>query len=80
LGKWLSYSKFLAQGGYSMATDPSIREDAKDQGREDKFIDEDRMVNEGLGGGEVTEDNGLIEETTTDTMEQPESIKSGVRR
>ncbi|RCX18653.1 hypothetical protein DFP94_106187 [Fontibacillus phaseoli] len=42
--------------------------------REDRFLDIDRMVNEGLGGGNVTLDNGLIEETTTDTMEYPESI------
>lgn len=42
--------------------------------REDLFLDIDRMVNEGLGGGTVTRDNGLIEETTTDTMVYPESI------
>ncbi|WP_410771287.1 hypothetical protein [Fontibacillus sp. BL9] len=44
------------------------------EGREDRFLDIDRMVNEGLGGGNVTLDNGLIEETTTDTMEYAESI------
>lgn len=43
-------------------------------GREERFLDIDRMVNEGLGGGNVTRDNGLIEETTTDTMEYAESI------
>lgn len=42
--------------------------------REEYFLDIDRMINEGLGGGNVTLDNGLIEETTTDTMEYPESI------
>lgn len=41
--------------------------------REDLFLDIDRMVNEGLGGGNVTKDNGVIEETTIDTMEYPES-------
>ncbi|GIP52612.1 MULTISPECIES: hypothetical protein [Paenibacillus] len=48
----------------------------KDQqdGREERFLDIDRMINEGLGGGNVTLDNGLIEETTTDTMEYAESI------
>ncbi len=42
--------------------------------REDYFLDIDRMVNEGLGGGQVTNDNGLIEETTTHTMGFPESV------
>lgn len=41
---------------------------------DDKFLDIDRMVNEGLGGGHVTCDNGLIEESTTDTMDYPESV------
>lgn len=31
------------------------------EGRADYFMDNDRMVNEGLGGGRVTEDNGMIE-------------------
>lgn len=44
------------------------------QGRDDKFMDIDRMVNEGLGGGNVTLHNGLIEETTTDTMDEPETV------
>jgi hypothetical protein len=39
------------------------------EGREDYFMDIDRMVNEGLGGGNVTLQNGLIDESTTDTME-----------
>ncbi|NBD24439.1 hypothetical protein [Paenibacillus glycinis] len=43
--------------------------DKKHEGREDFFMDIDRMVNEGLGGGQVTQHNGLIDETTTDTME-----------
>jgi hypothetical protein len=33
------------------------------------FMDIDRMVNEGLGGGQVSEQNGLIGETTTNTMD-----------
>jgi len=45
------------------------------EGRDDYFMDIDRMVNEGLGGGMVTMHNGLIEETTTDTMDDPESVK-----
>ncbi|MFF2480856.1 hypothetical protein [Paenibacillus sp. NPDC058071] len=49
------------------------------EGRDDYFMDIDRMVNEGLGGGQVTLHNGLIEETTTDTMDldrkNPDSIE-----
>lgn len=37
------------------------------EGRSEYEMDIDRMVNEGLGGGYVTEHNGLIEHTTTDT-------------
>lgn len=37
-------------------------------GRESYDMDVDRMVNEGLGGGNVTEHNGLVDETTTDSM------------
>ncbi|QHW33007.1 hypothetical protein GZH47_20870 [Paenibacillus rhizovicinus] len=43
--------------------------DKKHEGRDDFFMDIDRMVNEGLGGGQVTLNNGLIDESTTDTME-----------
>ncbi|GGD94609.1 hypothetical protein [Paenibacillus nasutitermitis] len=43
--------------------------DKKTEGRDDYFMDIDRMVNEGLGGGQVTLHNGKIEETTTDTMD-----------
>jgi hypothetical protein len=48
--------------------------DAVQQGRGEYFMDIDRMVNEGLGGGYVTLSNGLIEESTTDTMDHPESV------
>ncbi|SFL72272.1 hypothetical protein SAMN03159341_1097 [Paenibacillus sp. 1_12] len=44
------------------------------QGREDYFMDIDRMVNEGLGGGNVTLSNGHIGESTTDTMTYLESV------
>jgi len=40
-----------------------------DEGRKEQEMDVDRMVNEGLGGGQVTLHNGYIGETTTDTME-----------
>lgn len=38
------------------------------EGREEYDMDIDRMVNEGLGGGNVTMHNGLIAESTTDNM------------
>ena len=44
--------------------------DLKHEGRDDYFMDIDRMVNEGLGGGNVTLQNGLIDESTTDTIDQ----------
>lgn len=50
------------------------------EGREDAFMDVDRMVNEGLGGGTVSTDNGLIEETTTDTMDEPNSVLAQINR
>ena len=50
------------------------RTDADYQGQDDYFMDIDRMVSEGLGGGLVTMHNGLIEETTTDTMKGEESV------
>lgn len=42
--------------------------DLRHEGREQYDMDIDRMVNEGLGGGTVTLNNGLIDDTTTDTM------------
>lgn len=39
------------------------------EGRDAYDMDIDRMVNEGLGGGQVTLHNGLVAESTTDTME-----------
>ncbi len=47
------------------------------EGRGDNFMDIDRMVNEGLGGGQVTLQNGLIEETTTDTMNGKDTDTAG---
>jgi hypothetical protein len=60
-----------------MAQDPDM-ENSDLQGRDDNFMDIDRMVNEGLGGGNVTLHNGLIEATTTDTMGDPDSIQEEV--
>jgi hypothetical protein len=39
------------------------------ESRDDLFMDIDRMVNEGLGGGNVTMDNGLIDDSTTEEMD-----------
>ncbi|QAY68155.1 hypothetical protein [Paenibacillus protaetiae] len=49
-------------------TNPEALPDTRHEGREQYYMDIDRMVNEGLGGGTVTLHNGLIEESTTDTM------------
>lgn len=38
------------------------------EGRDAYDMDIDRMVNEGLGGGQVSDQNGLIEESTVHTM------------
>lgn len=51
-----------------------MTKDKDNEGRKEMFIDIDRFVNEGLGGGRVTDDNGLIEDTTTDTMNNAESV------
>jgi hypothetical protein len=48
--------------------------DTTDQGRDERFMDIDRMVNEGLGGGYVTQNNGLIGASTTDTMDNEDSV------
>ncbi|WP_176717304.1 hypothetical protein [Vulcanibacillus modesticaldus] len=42
--------------------------DSQYEGRDKYFIDVDRMVNEGLGGGNISQENGLIEDTTVDTV------------
>ncbi|MGZ0051857.1 hypothetical protein [Brevibacillus gelatini] len=43
-------------------------QDSCNEGRDAYDMDIDRMINEGLGGGIVSDQNGLIEETTVDTM------------
>jgi hypothetical protein len=45
--------------------------DSIHEGRNRFFVDVDRMINEGLGGGQVTQDNGLINETTEMVKESP---------
>lgn len=59
----------------SQSTD-QVQNDKKDdlwEGRDEYFMDIDRMINEGLGGGQISTHNGLIEESTTDTMDHVES-------
>ena len=46
--------------------------DSRYEGRDEMFMDIDRMVNEGLGGGRVSDQTGLIEPTTTNTMDDEE--------
>ncbi|XID92855.1 hypothetical protein ACF3MZ_31145 [Paenibacillaceae bacterium WGS1546] len=48
----------------------AAEEDSIHEGRDEYDMDVDRMINEGLGGGQVTLHNGLISETTTGTMEE----------
>jgi hypothetical protein len=42
--------------------------DSSCEGRDAYDMDIDRMINEGLGGGMVSNQNGLVEETSVDTM------------
>ena len=43
--------------------------DSRHEGKDVYDMDIDRMINEGLGGGQVTVHNGLITESSTDYME-----------
>ncbi|EXX87954.1 hypothetical protein BG53_13480 [Paenibacillus darwinianus] len=58
----------MAEAGNSPSSGAAAQ-DARHEGRDDYDMDIDRMVNEGLGGGQVTLGNGLIDDTTTDTMQ-----------
>jgi hypothetical protein len=66
--------KAETQRDAALISSESPSESADHQGRQEYFMDIDRMVNEGLGGGNVTLRSGLIEESTTDTMNHPESV------
>lgn len=52
--------------------------DAKHEGRDAYDMDIDRMINEGLGGGIVSDQNGLIEETSVDTMTGASAAKQAL--
>jgi hypothetical protein len=49
------------------------------EGRDNYEMDIDRMVNEGLGGGTVSEQNGLIKESTADTIDSAYAVSDAVR-
>jgi len=50
------------------------QKDSLYEGKDNYFMDEDRMVNEGLAGGYVTnKESGYIEESTVDTMKKYDS-------
>ncbi|CAN7724827.1 hypothetical protein LJR153_006087 [Paenibacillus sp. LjRoot153] len=57
-----------------MASASDLSQDTNNEDRDDCYMDIDRMINEGLGGGNVTMQGGLIEHSTTDTMTAPESV------
>ncbi|HUC92265.1 MAG TPA: hypothetical protein VMS09_09575 [Paenibacillus sp.] len=57
----------MAEASNSPSSGASAQ-DARHEGRDDFDMDIDRMVNEGLGGGQVMLQNGLIDDTTTETM------------
>jgi hypothetical protein len=62
--------KFEYRWCSTMADINNVNADTEYEGRDENWMDIDRMINEGLGGGTVSPHNGLIEETTTDTMEE----------
>ncbi|MFD2670830.1 hypothetical protein [Marinicrinis sediminis] len=55
-------------------------QDHEYEGRDRHDMDIDRMVNEGLGGGQVTFQNGLVDDSTTDTMDEGDSILNQINR
>ncbi len=62
------------RGSEAAVTDDWQLADVDDEGREAYFMDVDRMINEGLGGGNVTKQNGLIGDSTTDTIGDRETV------
>ncbi|WP_142506171.1 hypothetical protein [Melghirimyces algeriensis] len=47
------------------------KKDRTDEGRDSYWMDVDRMINEGLGGGNVGQWSGLIEESRPLEQEEP---------
>lgn len=60
---------------HSSKLEKDMTDEVQYEGREDYDMDVDRMVNEGLGGGQVTLQNGLIGSSTTDTMGNVEEME-----
>ncbi|KQL46451.1 hypothetical protein [Brevibacillus choshinensis] len=56
----------------------SNNRDTCNEGRDCFDMDIDRMINEGLGGGIVSDQNGLIEETSVDTMTGASAAKQAL--
>ncbi|MFC5405044.1 hypothetical protein [Cohnella soli] len=54
------------------ASQEQVISDSIHEGKDVYDMDIDRMINEGLGGGQVTVHNGLITESSTDYMERDE--------
>nr|WP_139492751.1 hypothetical protein [Brevibacillus dissolubilis] len=54
--------------------------DSLNESRDTAFMDIDRMTNEGLAGGYVSDQNGLIEETTVDSMDGLETTNEQARQ
>ena len=53
-------------------SDKKIKEDRTDEGRAEYFMDIDRMINEGLGGGRVNiNETGIIEQSLDLVEEEP---------
>lgn len=51
--------------------------DSNYEGRDAYDMDVDRMINEGLGGGMVSYQNGLVQETSVDTMQGESGLSGG---
>lgn len=64
----------LDEGG----TEMNNNRDTCNEGRDCFDMDIDRMINEGLGGGIVSDQNGLIEETSVDTMTGASAAKQAL--
>lgn len=62
------------QSNQKRLNQPEKQKDATVKGRDAFFMDIDRMVNEGLGGGTVAKENGLIEEDTEVAKEAPPNV------
>lgn len=65
----------MSDSNKEVKQEEAVSDELMYEGRDDYFMDIDRMVNEGLGGGNVTLQNGLIDESTTDTMYPEQEVE-----